>query len=888
MVKAGGTSVLYNRLLKVRPKRLLPVANILLILVLMLGLCSSSAAHAAPKTSPALLEWSVARPNEMERVIVRQTGPTVDVKDLVARLGGQVTRDLRMIDALAVTLPARSIPALAQADGVRWVSLDAPLVSSQSGSTDSFTTWATTVGASGPALNPLAADFNGTPIQAGQTIWLSSVAKAGHLGPAGATVWMRNASVSMTIGNSPVTIRIPDAAVRFSPEAAMASSNYDAGSQTWTTIVPAGEWDREAFWSGQAYTPGAIVPGGVKGVTWSGQFSTDTPGVTVDWKWAAAVYSQFSADNNVLAIKPINDDHLNAYANNDKAGTPEAFRSKVVAGARGGGGGNYTGGYSGTANALFTFTRTAPMVDSALGPNGAAGCEGAASGAFGGFDAEIAPGHAIARVEAVFSGYVPNPLSNDLKIGVLVAGQASPVKTLSHSAFDPYVGSSGTVYLDITDTRAWQWGDFANGLQLAVDQSALAGGQAVCLDAVGLRVTATAGPDPTADPPNQPGQTANPIDTSRDANVYNHAIGASQLWNSTPMLQGSGVTVAVVDSGIYKTKDLEQAKLVNVTFNQRYHNSTDGFGHGTFVAGIIAGSGKTSNGKYVGVAPRSRLVNVRVSDDQGMMRESDLVAALQWVLEKKDKYNIRVVNLSLNSSQPQSYHTSPLDAACEILWFNGIVVVVSAGNNGTGNLYPPANDPFVITVGATDDGGTVTLADDVVAPWSAYGQSEDGRPKPDLVAPGTNVIGLLPDNDHLNMGRAHPNNRVDATYFRMSGTSVAAPIVSGAVALLLEHEPGLNPDQVKYRLKASAVGSSGWAGYDPQRAGAGYLNVAAAVNANTLEPANINTPASALLWTGSSPTLWGSVNWTSVNWTSVNWTSVNWTSVNWTSDHWDP
>ena len=342
--------------------------------------------------------------------------------------------------------------------------------------------------------------------------------------------------------------------------------------------------------------------------------------------------------------------------------------------------------------------------------------------------------------------------------------------------------------------------------------------------------------------------------------------------------------MAVIDSGIFKTKDLGKRVRTNANFNAAYHDGIDRYGHGTFVAGIIAGSGSSSGNKYIGVAPRADVVNVRVSNDQGMSTESDVVSGLQWVLENKAKYNIRVVNLSLNSSVAQSYHTSPLDAACEILWFNGIVVVVSAGNNGTTTLYPPANDPFVITVGATDDKATLSTADDVVATFSAYGTTESGFAKPDLVAPGKNIIGLLPENDKLNMSATRSANRIDKTYFKLSGTSMSAPMISGAVALLLQDEPNLNPDQVKYRLTATA--NKSWTGYNATTAGAGYLDIYAAVNGTTTQSANTGLTASQLLWTGTNPVQWGSVQWGSVQWGSVQWGSVQWGSVQWGSAQW--
>ena len=196
-------------------------------------------------------------------------------------------------------------------------------------------------------------------------------------------------------------------------------------------------------------------------------------------------------------------------------------------------------------------------------------------------------------------------------------------------------------------------------------------------------------------------------------------------------LDGSGVTVAVIDSGIAYHNDLKvsgsnnQYRIIANEYFTGSGGSDDLYGHGTHVAGIIGGTGLMSSGNYRGVAPGVNLVNLKVADKDGMTYKSDVVDAMQWVYDNKSAYNIRVVNLSLNSTVAQSYHTSPLCAAVEILWFNSITVVVSAGNNGTGEgpvtIYPPANDPFVITVGATEDKGTTGLGDDNLAVFSAYG-----------------------------------------------------------------------------------------------------------------------------------------------------------------------
>ena len=380
--------------------------------------------------------------------------------------------------------------------------------------------------------------------------------------------------------------------------------------------------------------------------------------------------------------------------------------------------------------------------------------------------------------------------------------------------------------------------------------------------------------------------------TGQLANTYIKAIRANQLW--TAGLQGQGIGVAVVDSGVNYKMDLYTIMGVNrVVASVAFHNGTnastfDAYSHGTHVAGVIGGNGRSSNGKYIGVAPMANIINVKVNDDNNMGSgtASSLVQGLQWVLQNKSRYNIRVVNLSLNSTVAESYHVSPIDAAAEILWFNGIVVVASAGNKGSGAIYPPANDPFVITVGATNDKGTPALSDDVITSFSAYGTA-NGMVKPDLVAPGTNIISLM-GNSNSGLTSKYPDHVVQSNgeaYFRISGTSMSAPIVAGAVALLLQDEPNLTPDQVKYRLMATA--NQAWPGYIPGRTGAGYLDIQAAVNSRTTQSANTGVQASQLLWSGSQPVTWGSVNWNSVNWNSVNWNSVNWNSVNWNSVNWN-
>ncbi len=382
------------------------------------------------------------------------------------------------------------------------------------------------------------------------------------------------------------------------------------------------------------------------------------------------------------------------------------------------------------------------------------------------------------------------------------------------------------------------------------------------------------------------------IDTNAVQSTYAKAINADDLWNVSPYTRGDGVTVAVVDSGISPHADFADyagtSRIIErVNFTPDTLTPDDFYGHGTHVAGTIAGLGQASSQRYVGVAPEAKLVDVKVMDDWGYGTTSGVLAGLQWIYENHATYNIKVVNLSLNSRINESYHESALSAALEVLWFNKIVVVVSAGNGGKQRLYPPANDPFVITVGAADDKGTTAISDDTLPAFSAYGMTADGFFKPDIVAPGTNIVAPLSGDDN-NLTWAHPDNKLPypytASYYKMSGTSMAAGVVSGAVALLLEDEPNLTPDQVKYRLQATAKPLS-WG--ESCSTGAGYLDIYSAVKGNTTQSANTNLQASQLLWSGNDPVTWGSVSWNSVSWNSVSWNSVSWNSVSWNSVSWN-
>jgi serine protease AprX len=390
------------------------------------------------------------------------------------------------------------------------------------------------------------------------------------------------------------------------------------------------------------------------------------------------------------------------------------------------------------------------------------------------------------------------------------------------------------------------------------------------------------------DPPMRPVASTNLA--NGPVSVFAKSVGAPALWSSGAT--GSGVAIAVLDSGVQPHQDLGNPSriLVSTRFNQGASSASDQYGHGTWVAGIAAGSGASSGGAYVGVAPTASIVNLKVSDDTGLAHASDVLQALDWVIDHHAAYNIRVVNLSFVSSLAEGYATNLLDAAVEMVWHSGVTVVVSAGNRGADTeQFSPANDPYVITVGASDDQGTASTQDDTLAWFSSFGSTQDGFAKPDLVAPGRHIVGPL-GSSGATLATEFPSRVIANRYIQLSGTSAAAPVVSGAVALLAQTRPWLTPDQVKWLLihtaRPLARGSNG--------AGAGELNLAAAAAYQSRVPrANLGLTPNRLVGlaylsqTGQSSVSWDAVSWDSVSWDSVSWDSVSWDSVSWDSVSWD-
>ena len=390
------------------------------------------------------------------------------------------------------------------------------------------------------------------------------------------------------------------------------------------------------------------------------------------------------------------------------------------------------------------------------------------------------------------------------------------------------------------------------------------------------------------------------------------AVKAPSVWQQLGVT-GKGVGVAVVDSGVHPHPDLAGRIVAAVDFTSAVPTTsnvplTDLGGHGTHVAGLIAGDGKSSDGVYTGVAPQANIIDVRVIDANGNSNTSIVLRGLQWVLANKATYNIKVVNLSLGSHVSASYKNDVLATAAEVLIFSGITVVVSAGNTGPGpeTITSPANDPYVITVGAADVNGTASLTDDLMATFSSRGRTKIDRvAKPDLVAPGRKVVSL--NSPGSSLSTQFPERLVttgsgsSSKYFTLSGTSMAAPMVAGTVALMLERNPTLTPAQVKKRLK-STTSSVGYGAL--QDRGAGMLDAFAAVSSINADkeysPDRVSDSFAKDMrkFIERQPITWKSlahnlgvdskgITWDGITWENITWDGITWENITWENFTWD-
>jgi serine protease AprX len=314
-----------------------------------------------------------------------------------------------------------------------------------------------------------------------------------------------------------------------------------------------------------------------------------------------------------------------------------------------------------------------------------------------------------------------------------------------------------------------------------------------------LRLSSTDGFDPRAYPP------------STMYGVAQEVTGAGDYWDGG--VTGRGVDVALLDSGVVEVDGLRRGKVVygpDLSFEGRRADlrNKDTYGHGTHMAGIIAGrddaATEVRNGDdddFLGMAPDARIVSLKLADAGGATDVSQVIAGIDWVVRNRNRsgLNIRVLNLSFGTDGGQDYRTDPLAYAVEVAWRHGIVVVVAAGNQGFGSakLNNPAYDPRVLAVGGAETGGD--RGDDTVPDWSSRG---DGARNPDLVAPGTSVVSLRDPGSAIDL--AHPGARVADRFFKGTGTSQAAAVVSGAAALVIQERPSITPDQLKQLFKGAA------------------------------------------------------------------------------------
>ena len=345
------------------------------------------------------------------------------------------------------------------------------------------------------------------------------------------------------------------------------------------------------------------------------------------------------------------------------------------------------------------------------------------------------------------------------------------------------------------------------------------------------------------------------IHDNRPIQTHNYrtaiTVGAPTVWD-TMGLTGAGIGIAVIDSGITSWHDdlVNRSSTQYPYANQRVrkfvdfvNNRTqpyDDNGHGSHVAGIIAGNGQDSNGEKSGIAPEASLVSLKVLDADGQGTIGDIIAALNWVAVNAKTYNIRVVNLSVGAQIRESYWTDPLTLAAKAVNDRGITVVVAAGNVGKdadghiqyGGITAPGNAPWVLTVGASSTMGTLTRTDDEMASFSSSGPTFiDFEAKPDLVAPGVGTVSLAVPGSTFYLTKltslldANPKGGSKA-YLALSGTSMAAPVVTGTVALMLQANPNLTPNLIKALLQYTA---QEYRGYSALRQGAGFLNTLGAV-----------------------------------------------------------
>jgi serine protease AprX len=430
--------------------------------------------------------------------------------------------------------------------------------------------------------------------------------------------------------------------------------------------------------------------------------------------------------------------------------------------------------------------------------------------------------------------------------------------------------------------------------------------------------------------------------SSSPTSLYN-TLAPNTAWRQSIRLNqvdgdydGTGVAVALLDTGVTESDDLGNRLVARVDLTPD-HDGFDRYGHGTHMSGIIAGAGAASDGQWTGVAPGANLVSVKVAGPDGSTDVSVVIAGLQWVVANRSTYNIRVLNLAFGTDSVQSYSIDPLDYAVEQAWFSGILVVASAGNRGPGpnTINKPGDDPFVLTVGAADNHGTPDRSSTSVAAFSSWG-SPGGFSKPDIIAPGITVVSLRDPGSTIDT--LYPYARIGDSYFKGTGTSQAAAIVSGVAALMFQANPWLTPDLAKGVLLKTAYKNGNYG----HGAGAGLVDAGSALqaarNPNGVVPANLDLvpstgtgsleasrgsfhvdadidgdgipdkvigeidalgqPWPAMSWSAyawyTSPWSqltavtpgWSAVSWSALSWSGTTWSAASWSALSWSGTTW--
>ncbi|MFC3041431.1 S8 family peptidase [Virgibacillus xinjiangensis] len=288
--------------------------------------------------------------------------------------------------------------------------------------------------------------------------------------------------------------------------------------------------------------------------------------------------------------------------------------------------------------------------------------------------------------------------------------------------------------------------------------------------------------------------------------IASHHTGASQVKEQL-QLTGKDVTIAVIDTGIYPHEDLTNPVNRIIAFKDLVAGKEDPYddnGHGTHCAGDAAGNGYLSEGEYISPAPEASIIGIKALDSDGGGRLSTIMEGIEWCIEHKKEYNIRIISLSLGAPAYESFRDDPLSLTVQEAWHQGIVVCAAAGNSGpqSSTISTPAINPFVLTVGSADDNDTLKREDDSIAEYSSRGPTIDSFIKPDVYSPGSNIISLLAPDSAVE--KQLPEQIINKGYIQMSGTSMATPICAGIIALMLEVNPHLSPNDIKSILQSTA------------------------------------------------------------------------------------